>query len=235
MQPYQPDANQESSTSTQTGAFEAANVLALSDTRRIIIEDFALSLCGLQNVINHQGETVVKRFTKPTFTYEFVQQMISTMYMMVNLITVRTTFDDEQIRQYLFVESDALKLWYGSEGIRNLVSPKIWSYAESEDWEEHGISWSRHDFFNVDMLNILKDKYDLHNESYGQDMILRHVFWAMMEFIHGGMNKSLHHLTLDHEKVIYKETFVGNPTGEKNRNEGVLDGVKRRLNLWRGS
>ena len=68
------------------------------------------------------------------------------------------------------------------------------------------------------MLNYVKRKFDLESESFAQDSILHKHFVEVLNFIHAGRNRALHHLTLDHEKVVYKEHRALTP--EKPQKEG---------------
>ena len=83
--------------------------------------------------------------------------------------------------------------------------------------------------FNIEMLNTIKRVYDLEKEVFDQAIIMRHIFWSIRIFIHGGLNRSKNHLTLDHEKVIHKENTVFSGSTDQNQPEGMLERIKNKI------
>lgn len=227
-----------------TGMFDPQNALALSDTREIV-EDFVLDFCGLQKI--KEGNAIkTKRFAKPRFTYEFARYVMDNIYVKINRVTGRTTFDDDDILCYNIITSDSMSDWFATEGMDNLISDRVWekiieysinkidektgkSIEKTNLWyTKYKISWDYDGQVNKDMIDIVKKEFShLKNENYNQDIILRDISWAIIHFVHAGMNRSLNATTLNHEKVIYKESVVNNVDANSGRSESRLDGLKQ--------
>jgi len=213
--------------------FDYQSALALSETRNII-EYFYRDWCGLQ--ISKDGNKItVQRVSKPIFTYEFSKKLESEFFIEINRITGRTSYTTDRLNQYYLKKAETRTQVLAVEGIHHLISEKAWNaileMKKKELWgSEHNIEWDYDDPVNVDMLMIVKKEYDLENESFGQDSILRNLFWSMQIFIEGGLNRSENHLTLDHEKVVHKESVIQNTSEEATQKEGVLESAKRWIN-----
>jgi hypothetical protein len=231
----------------QTTDYESSRKIIES---RNIINEFFLDFCGL--IETTKGTTTItKRVSRPKFTYEFSKEITTLMYVEVNRITARTTFSKQQIKNYVIKQCETLADHFAIHGIRNLISEQAWKkilelnqvHPDSlqEDpitkqitgqtkWQyEHGIIWKYDDPVNNDMLEIIKTKYNLHDERFGQDTILRNAFWSIRLFIHGGINRSEEALTLNHEKVIHKETMVSKEDGHYRSDEGFIARTKENL------
>lgn len=235
--------------------FDAQSALQLAESRPTI-ENFFYDFCGLQPM-KKGNEVQLIRVTRPTFTYEFAKDLVTKMYVEVNLVTGRTTYDKDKIRQYIKKKCETMMEWFAVVGIHKLISDRAWqkindlaeldpdTLVEGTDgkpstdaegniigqsfWQsEHNIVWNYNMPVNDDMLRIVKKKYELTEESFGQDTILRDIFWSVRQFLEGGLNKSKDALTLGHEKVIHKESVL--TTGGETRSrsgEGFLDRIKR--------
>jgi len=232
-------------------SFDPTSALQLAETREIINNIF-YDLCGLQPV--KQGDNVhYIRVTRPVFTYEFAKDIITKLYIEVNLITSRTTYDTEKIKIYLKKGVETMRDWFAMVGIDKLISERAWQKVnelgqvdpESVEFNKdgsinennvsknfwstkHNLEWDYNQPVNDDMLRIVKEEFLLQEESFGQDVILRDRLWSIRQFIEGGINKSREALTLDHEKIIHKESIItNNDEGRNRRGEGFIDNVKR--------
>lgn len=222
--------------------------LKLAETKDVI-DRFFFDLCGLQTVVRGDKESVI-RISRPQFTYEFAKDLTTRMFVEVNRITARTTYSDTRLKAYLTLQSTSMADWLAVVGIHKIISESAWQEIQkladldpdtldkNEDGEivglnfwksQYGITWNENLPVSDEMLKIVKTKYNLHSERFGQDTILRHLFWSIRIFLEGGLNRSLDALTLDHEKMIHKESVVMNPSIQKNGNEGFLEKTKNGL------
>lgn len=231
-------------------AIDSDSALKLSETRKII-DSFFYDFCGLQP--SRQGDSVVLlRMSRPKFTYEFAKDLCTNIYIEANRITARTVYREDKIKAYILKQCETLADWINVVGFHKLVSERAWqkildmaeldpsSIVEDEKtgkktglsyWEnQHQITWTYNDPVNDDMLRIVKERNALDRESFGQDSIIRNVFWSIRIFLEGSINRSRETttgaLTLDHEKMIHKESMVLTPAGASGQNESFLDRVK---------
>lgn len=226
------------------------SALALTETRHII-ESFFFDYCGIMRIKQPDGNYTFKRVSKPILTYDYADKLTSMTYILANRVTARTTFKEAQILSYCKLIGKSLMLEMAEEGINHIVSDKIWNKAielytpvalkvKGEKGEEEIVSnhWYlnfsvKFDYdepFCIEHLNMIKNKFDLENEKFGQDVILQRAFWSLMTFIHASLNRSLDALTLDHEKVIHKESVTQSETSrDKRADETVLEGFKNRI------
>lgn len=227
---------------------DSKSALELAQTKDII-DNFWVDLCGLTK-IKMDGSDAFIRVSKPKMTYEFAKDVTSNIYIEINRLTARTTFSVEQIDAYLSKQSETMCNWFASEGMGNLVSPRVWEIclqlSEPDKsantvnindkevlpnfwWTRYSIYWDYNQPFNIEMMNIIKRNYNLQAESFGQATILRTLFWSIRIFIHGGLNRSKEHLTLDHEKVIHKENTVFSGTSDSTTSEGMFERFKHKI------
>ena len=227
---------------------DAQSALQLSNTRDIV-DDILIDLSGLQKI--YENDTIKYiRVSKPKVTFEFAKDLITNIYIEVNRLTARTHYSAEQIDHYLYKQCETMIDWFCVTGFKNLVSDAAWykcidlaktdpdgikitteeGFFQHNFWfTKHQILWNKNQPFNMDMLKIIKTEYNLENEAFSQDIILRNLFWSIRILIHGGLNRSLEHLTLDHEKVIHKESMVTSSTDGDKPSEGYLERIKNRF------
>lgn len=232
--------------SVATGSFDPNNVLQLSETRDVI-EDFIMKYCGLKKIQTGDIFNTVRR-TKPVFTYEFSEYLHNQISVAINRITGRTTFKEDEIRNFCFNLMMSMIDWFATEGMKNLISDKVWKhildyskkqktkdgdgYVKGTDiWsKQHHIDWNYDGDVTLDMVNIIKENVpELVHEQFNQDIVLREILLSSMVFILGGLNRSKDGLTLNHEKVIYKEQYVGNFDNKTKSKEGLLDSARSLL------
>ena len=229
--------------STQGTQWDPTNALALSQTDDLI-ELFVLKACGLHKIKVGQ-EYKLRRFNKPMLSYEFAHNFYNSLFTKVNHITGRSKVTAERINDYMLKNSQTISLIMASEGMNNVISDKVWmqallllSYDPEEMnkpinlrknmwWTRHGIDWDFNDHFTLRMLYIIKNNYLVDEKSIGEGMILRHFAFDGAFFFNLGANRSEEALTLEHEKVIHKETLVNTSDKDNKSSEGRLEGVKR--------
>lgn len=240
-------------------ALDTDSAIKLSETRKII-DGFFYDLCGLQ-VVPQGDSAVLVRISRPTFTYEFAKDLCTRIYIESNRITARTVFSKDKINAYLLKQCDTLAQWFSVVAIHKLVSENAWqkildlSKLDPDTIEEdaegktkgdnfwmskHDLNWNYNMPVNDDMLRIIKKEYGLDGESFGQDTILRTLFWSIRIFLEGGINRSRETvsggaLTLDHEKMIHKEQLVMNQGGVARSDEGFMDKIKRGVGDFLGA
>jgi hypothetical protein len=237
---------QQQHSSTQESAFfDATSALKLAESRDVI-EDFVLDFCGLKRVYKKNGDVEIKRFSQPMFTYEFAKKLTSFIYMEVNRITSRTDFEKEELTRYYIKGSEVMSEYFSHVGINHLISDRAWElilelgsgtdkirdedgniFFDNKWYQKFGIIWDYNKPVNIDMLRIIKTQYGLDNEAFAQDVILRQIFWDVRVFVHGGLARSKDHLTLDHEKVIHKESFLSNQQNPEEPKEGFFDRIRK--------
>ena len=240
---------QHGSSVSPVSGIDAQSALELSKTRDII-DEFWSDFCGLVRVVEGDTEKFI-RVSKPKLTYEFAKELTTGIYIEINRVTGRTNFGKEEINTYLLKQGETMSDLFASEGMRNLVSPRAWEItlelAKPDEnakpiklpngqeirpnkwYTKYGIFWEYNTPFNIDMLNIIKKDYDLEEEAFGQAIIMRHLFWSVRIFIHGGLNKSQDKLTLDHEKVIHKESFFASGQSQEKTSESKMEFLKNKL------
>lgn len=222
------------------------SALSLSETRSTtdsIFHDF----CGIIREEDEKGKLHYRRISKPVITYDYADQLMTGVYSTSNRITARTTFTNEEIRKYCLTNGEALMMEMATTGMQHLISDQVWAIAcelfelryitvdsdkiATNRWyEEAGMICNFDTPFNIDHLNYIKKHYDLEDESFGQDVIMKRIFWEIMTFIHGSLNRSKDALTLNHEKVIHKESIIQSETQSQKPNESWLESVKSKLN-----
>lgn len=222
--------------------------LKLAESKSII-DRFFFDLCGLQVVRQGDKENVV-RISRPQFTYEFAKDLTTRLYLEVNRITARTSYQEPRLKSYLNLQSHSMADWFATVGIHKIISEKAWqeiqkmsevdpsTVIENDNgeftgfnyWKSlHGITWNENLPVSDEMLKIVKAKNNLDGERFGQDTILHNLFWSVRIFLEGGLNRSLDGLTLDHEKMIHKESVVMSPQNSKGGNESFIDKTKNGL------
>jgi hypothetical protein len=210
-------------TSTTSGAFDSSNVLALSDTQPNI-EKFILELNGLKKIINDKKRYELIRYKQPLFTSEFTQDLFTSVFIQVNMITGRTTFTEEQIRRYNEMHGETLAKYLSIIGMRNLVSSNVWvkwlDLVESDEETRNKYNWTYNDQFKLEHLEYTKQRHGIIGESFGQQAILKLVWDETMFLLHGGRNKSQDALILKHEREIIKESYNVTEKDKDTRKEG---------------
>jgi hypothetical protein len=252
--------------SSQETLFNPESALQLAESKDVI-EDFVLGYCGLKRNIQPDGDVKIVRFSRPVFTYEFAQHLMTYTYIEVNRITARTDFTPEELTNFYRKLFETRAELLAHIGINHLISDKAWDkvlelgrvkkkkvdfkdpetgevvgetleeqyfYTKNgdkiplNDWyDKYHIIWDYHKPVNVDMLRIIKDDYGLEKERFSQSVILRHISWVMQEFVHGGMARSKNHLTLEHEKVIHKESILQSQTDGQPQKESAFERMRR--------
>lgn len=229
--------------------FDAQSALQLSQTKDII-SDIFYDFCGLQQV-KKGNTTSLQRITRPTFTYEFAKELTTKLYVAINRITGRTTYNDHLVNEFVYNMMKSLRDWFSEVGFHQLISEKAWLIIKSLNrqdtrkiyqdettkekfyltyWQsKYGISWDENDFVSDYMLRIVKRDYELEDESFGQLSIMRSTYDFAWTFIHGSINRSLNALSLDHEKVIHKESTVIDNKKDARQNEGFIERTKSGL------
>ena len=229
-----------------------SSALSLSETRTItdsIFHDF----CGIIRIKQPNGQLVYKRISKPVLTYDFANKLMTEIFNIANRITARTTFTEREIKRYCYTNGKALMMEMAVSGMQHLISNRVWEKAIEysmpkykitgtdnketllSEWQYCGIGWSYDNPFNIDALNYVKRKEDLEDESFGQDVLFKTIFWQVMTFIHGSLNRSQNALTLDHEKIIHKESVVQSETQTSKPSESVLDNIKDKVRRMTGA
>lgn len=233
--------NNQLRTSVPLQGIDAESSLKLTESRSIINQIY-LDLCGLQ--IQSKGSHVeLIRVSRPTFTYEFAKLLTQQLYIEVNRITARTSYKEDHLKRFYLLIGEKLADLLYSQGFHKLISEKAWKAILAKDrtdpetanlpasehqtlWESnHFIKWDYDSPVNDDMLDIVKEEENLNRESFGQKAVLSTVYWSIMIFIQGGLNRSGEALTLDHEKMIHKESIIMN-NDKPRRSEGAMDRVK---------
>lgn len=235
-----------------------SSALSLSETRSIT-DDIYLDLCGIIRIKKNNGEYEYKRLSKPIITYDFANKIMTGVYSIANRITARTDFNEKEIKRYCYTNGKALMMDMAIDGMQHLISNEAWEYAlkltekiilKDENgenilqengenivitgWEAIGLTWSYDMPFNIDHLNVIKERYSIDKESFGQDVIMNRVFWHIMTFIHGSLNRSKDALTLNHEKVIHKESIFQSESESKKNPENLIEKMKERINAITG-
>jgi len=225
---------------------DTASILALSDTRSVI-DSIYEDLCGLSK-IKRGDNYVMVRTSKPRFTYEFAKDIVSQIFIESNRITSRTHYDAERLEAFYRLQSDTLKDFFTVHGFKNYITEEVWDkilQLATEDKKDgkytietekgdvitkyrnkwytmHNIYWDYNQPVNSDMVRIVKKIYDLEGEEVGQSTAMRTIFWSIRIFLEGGLNKSLNHLSLDHEKVTHSERVFQSDHDSNKQSEGFM-------------
>jgi len=231
-----------------TGLPDYKSALALVETRDIvakIVEDF----CGVV-VLDINGAKSQVRIAKPSLTSDMAIYLGNMVFTIINRVTGRTDFSDEQISQICLKTQEKLAD-LTPEVIISVVSEKAWKrileIAEPDKTQEYvtkdtkekyyenfwktkyDIDWSYNRHVSSSMLQIVKEKYGLIEEDFNQKAHVLNIVNALMVFIRGGLNRSKEHLTLDHEKVIHKESMTQAGDVGKGSGQGGIQGVRNKV------
>ena len=222
-------------------AIDYRSALELSKTKDVL-DHFFLSLCGLQ-IIRAGDKATVSRLTKPAFTYEYAQQLITEIHIQANRITARTHFDSDYLERFYLLACDTLSDSLARVGFHHLISYEAWKQIQlltgkdkdgKSGWERAiGLDWQIDEPVTYEMLAYVKKTYGLEEESWNQSAVLRSIFLDVHQFIVGATNRSKEHLTLDHEKAIHRETTTL-LQDKPQQNEGWVDSVRKAMNKLAG-
>ena len=69
----------------------------------------------------------VVRVSRPTFTYEFAKQIATQIYVEINRVTARTSFDKDKLNAYFSVQADTMNRWFAVEGMHRMISNAAWN------------------------------------------------------------------------------------------------------------
>ncbi len=192
-------------------------------------------MCGL-NKVQKGDKHYIMRITKPKTTYEFANKMKTLLSMQSNKVTARTDYSAQRLSNFYMLKSDTLCDEFAIHGINHFITEKAWKKikqlsnvditaeplnVERDDgkivsfkpnyWKtQHNIIWEYDMPVSNDMLEIVKELEDLNAEEAGQAAELRELFWSIMVFLEGSLNKSKEHLGLDHEKSTISERTTHN-------------------------
>ena len=247
-----------------SGLPDLSSAIKLSESRDVI-EFILKDYCGLR-IVQMNNKDVLVREGRPLFTFDFAKDLSNNIYTEVNRISARTDFTKDQLQKIMFIGARAMSEWFGIRGVESLVSPKAWKIATSllepdktnpvldkkgkpiKDQDQNEIYynkfytkfkmiWNYDEPFTQEMLDAVKVGFDLDEERFGQDVILRPVFLAVRTFIEGGLNRSKDHLTLDYEKVIHKETFGATAQEQAvAQQEEKVSGIRQKItNFFNGN
>jgi len=205
---------------------DPTSILKLSDTREVI-ENIFYDLCGLKK-ITRGDNTYIIRITKPKTTYEFANDLQTLLFTQSNKVTARTDYTAMRLGNFFALKSDTLCDHFAIHGFNAFITEKAWKAikelarinpSETPDsngytpnlWQtKYGIHWEYDLPVSQDMLEIVKEQNDLSQEEAGQSAELRELFWSIMIFLEGSLNKSKEHLSLDHEKQTISERTTHN-------------------------
>jgi len=235
QQTVQPQQAQAKGLTMPFQAVDYASALALAQSKDVL-EDLFYSLCGLQR--HKQGEKIfLKRISKPMFTPKYTNNLVNFLGISINRITARTSFKSERVHKFMLTISDSLREELACNGFHNLISDKVWEqileFAKEDDAKEtiwkkkHGVTWEYDNNISDSMVNIIKRDCDLQSETFGQAVLLRNIYNQLLIFIEGALNRSVDALTLEHEKIIHKESVITNNRPGAASDEGRIDKVKR--------
>ena len=222
MEAQQPTQYQSVSTG---GGFDAKSIIALNDSRKEIAE-FILGLNGLKVVVENKFYKTI-RYKKPLFTSEYTQELFENIFIQINKVSMRSTFNENEIRSYNMNFGEDLARDLAIHGMKNIVSNNVWEKwlqlaGNDKFCEENNIQWSYNDDFKADYMNLAKKEFNIHNESFGQSISLKMVWDAIMYFIHSGRNKSLNALSLNFEREIVRESHTSSASDNEGRREGRI-------------
>lgn len=233
-----------SSINTGQLTYDPTSILKLADTRDII-EYIFFDICGLKKIQKGDNFYIV-RITKPKATYEFANDLQTLLFVQSNKITSRTDYSNIRLGNFFMLKSDTLNDFFSIHGFKSFITANAWKKIKElalpdtnakpvkidsnnkryypNFWSTlYGIEWGYDLPVNQDMLDIVKKEYDLENEEAGQAAELRELFWSIMIFLEGSLNKSKDHLSLDHEKSTISERshtnyVAGSPQSEHKKN-----------------
>src|SRR6056297_763810 len=180
--------------------YDLTSILKLADTRDII-EHIFYDLCGLKKIKRGDNYYII-RITKPKMTYEFVNDLQTLLFTQSNKITARTDYTSMRLGNFFMLKSDTLCDHFAIHGFANMITNSAWrqikelakpdldaeSYQDDNGnnfkpnfWKtKHNIHWEYDLPVSSDMLEIIKEEYDLEGEEAGQASELRELFWSIM-------------------------------------------------------
>lgn len=214
-----------------------SSALALAQSKDVL-DDLFYDFCGLSRY--KQGDnTFLMRVSKPIFTPKYANNLVKFLGISINRITARTKFSPSKIEKYMIVICCTLREELACNGFNNLVSDQVWekilAYKKSDVWnKKYRIDWTENKNITDSMIGIIKKKEKLKNESFGQDFLLRNIFNQLVIFIEGSLNRSVNALTLEHEKIIHKESIITNNRPDLVSDEGKLNKVQRGIKDFLG-
>jgi hypothetical protein len=186
---------------------DGASILeALNPAREL--HGLMLTFLGLTSETHRQNGkavTTLTRNNKPTFTDEFVRNLIKDIQQFVNLTTQVSRFEDKRIKQHVGQYLLALKSSLATQGDDHFISDDTWRqileiyHAKFQTknekgeleavngWKRFGISWDYDRPVRYEMLLYgVKDVKEEVDQSFDFKRLIR----ALAPFLEASLNKS---------------------------------------------
>jgi hypothetical protein len=142
--------------------------------------------------------TSIVRVNKPEFTDEFVQNIGSDLYQLLNFTIQVSRFQDKDIKQKVGKFLLSLTKDFATHGDDNYISDETWARiievhnseltekGAGKGWDKHGINWRYNDPVNYDMIRYVKD----FREEVDQIVKFRKYIVTIGAIVNASFNKS---------------------------------------------
>ena len=170
------------------------------------IEQLMYSFLGLQKM-KTKTSSFVERINKPTFTDEYIRDLIKDVRQFVNFTTQVSRYEDKRIKQHVGKYLLSLKSSLATQGDDHFISDETWekimevhnaSWEDDNDkdkdgkaklksgWAKFGIDWDYNKPVRFEMLKGLKN----FEEEVDQTVNFIRLIQALAPFLEGSLNKS---------------------------------------------
>lgn len=216
-------------------------VIELANTREVLREIW-LDFTGLSYSVKGD-KLVLKRETKPKFTYEFTKEFISDIHVASNRITGRSIIADRTSRLFLETMFETTGDMLNYSGMPNMITYDEWQgilelnkpdpdfFEENSNdiltyWQSlYGIDWHINDPVTVEMHQIVIEHFKLDKEKHDYESTLRNTHIMVMLYLETSVNRSLEGLYLEHERSTHTESIT-NRDNTSRSDESFLDRLK---------
>ena len=190
---------------------DGASILEIVNPEKEV-QSLMLSFLGLSlrtKTQNNKKITYYSRDNKPTFTDEYVRNLMKDVKQFVNFTTQISRYDDERIKKHVGQYLLALKSSLCTQGDDHFISDRTWSrvlevynsvyeveetdekgntsVATYNGWKQFGIDWDYDEPVRFEMLQFGIKNFE---EEVDQVFDFKRVIRALAPFIEGSLNKS---------------------------------------------
>jgi hypothetical protein len=151
--------------SNQTGLVSDNSSFIQELDPRKLIPIICNQLLGIHEKTERDGNKevlIIKRYSKPTFTEEFVSDIRHTLYGYINDVTSFSRYEEESISLRIKHLGKELVTLFAIKGNDHFISEQTWQLIlkindSKESWKEFKIGWEYDKPVTYEMISYVKD------------------------------------------------------------------------------
>jgi hypothetical protein len=161
---------------------------------RKVIPHLGEQLLGIETKTEKDSSKVnyiVKRYSKPTFTEEFVSMLKNILYGYINDVTSFSLYDDEKITMRVKNIGLELNTFFAIQGNDHYISDDTWEKVlrindSAEKWTKFNINWDYNKPVTSEMIQYVKN----YEENVDQEVVLMQVASGVRRLIESCFRRS---------------------------------------------